>query len=166
MLRDKNLVPLSRQHQHALALCVRIDRTLQAEEADCSPWQAEMWQLWQQEVAVHFAAEETILFPAAARFPELQELVSQLLDEHRTLRTAFERASRTELASQDLLAFGAQLSGHIRKEERHLFEALQKLLGPDEFNQLGDQLQSALAGAADACIIPTEATRLRPQRSK
>ena len=26
MLRDKNLVPLSRQHQHALALCVRINR--------------------------------------------------------------------------------------------------------------------------------------------
>ena len=26
MLRDKNLIPLSRQHQHALALCVRIDR--------------------------------------------------------------------------------------------------------------------------------------------
>ncbi len=26
MLRNKSLVPLSRQHQHALALCVRIDR--------------------------------------------------------------------------------------------------------------------------------------------
>jgi hypothetical protein len=26
MLRDKGLIPLSRQHQHALALCVRIER--------------------------------------------------------------------------------------------------------------------------------------------
>ena len=166
MLRDKNLVPLSRQHQHALALCVRIDRAFQAGETDCVPWQAEMWQLWQQEVAVHFAAEETLLFPAAARFPELQELVSELLDEHRTLRAAFERASKTELDSQDLRVFGTQLSVHIRKEERQLFEALQKLLGADDLSHLGDQLQSALADAADACIIPTEATRLRPGTSK
>ena len=26
MLRDKSLIPLSHQHQRALALCVRIDR--------------------------------------------------------------------------------------------------------------------------------------------
>lgn len=166
MLRDKNLVPLSRQHQHALALCVRIDRALQAGETDCAPWQAEMWQLWQQEVALHFSAEETLLFPAAARFPELQELVSQLLDEHRTLRTAFERASNGQLDSEALRAFGAQFSVHIRKEERQLFERLQKLLDAEQFTRLGDQLQSALAGAADACIIPTEATRLRPGNSK
>ena len=29
MLRDRNLIPLSHQHQHALALCVRLDRALQ-----------------------------------------------------------------------------------------------------------------------------------------
>ena len=28
MLRDNNLIPLSHQHQHALALCVQIDRAL------------------------------------------------------------------------------------------------------------------------------------------
>ena len=30
MLRDRNLIPLSRQHQHALALCVRLDRDLKS----------------------------------------------------------------------------------------------------------------------------------------
>ena len=30
MLRDRNLIPLSHQHQHALALCVRLDRGLKS----------------------------------------------------------------------------------------------------------------------------------------
>ena len=166
MLRDKNLVPLSRQHQHALALCVRIDRALQAGEADCSPWQAEMKELWEQEVAAHFAAEEALVFPAAIRFPELRELVSELLEEHRKLQELFEKASTGQLDLGGLENFGVQLSRHIRKEERQLFERLQKVLGTEEFAHLGSQLQSALAGTSEACLIPTEATRLRPAKSK
>jgi len=39
MLRDKALVPLSRQHQHALALCVRIDRTQSSAKDNLESWQ-------------------------------------------------------------------------------------------------------------------------------
>ena len=42
MLRDKNLIPLSRQHQHALALCVRIERAIQAGEIDTQAFQSEI----------------------------------------------------------------------------------------------------------------------------
>jgi len=167
MLRDKNLVPLSRQHQHALALCVRIDRALQAGEvADPTPWQAEIKQLWDQEVAVHFAAEETFVFPAAVRFDELRELVSELVDDHRKLREFVQHAADRQLNSDSLREFAQELSQHIRKEERQLFEALQKLLSADEFAQLGTELQSALASTAEACLLPSEATRLRPAGSK
>jgi hypothetical protein len=64
MLRDKNLVPLSHQHQHALALCVRLDRALLAGEVDPVPWQAEIQQIVEQEIMIHFAAEEKEVFPA------------------------------------------------------------------------------------------------------
>ena len=57
MLRDKNLVPLSHQHQHALALCVRLDRALLAGPVDPAPWQAEIQQIVEQEIVIHFAAE-------------------------------------------------------------------------------------------------------------
>ena len=76
MLRDKNLVPLSRQHQHALALCVRVDRALQAGEVELEAWQAELQQIFESEIGVHFVAEEKDLFPAAANFAELRGLVS------------------------------------------------------------------------------------------
>jgi len=166
MLRDKNLVPLSRQHQHALAMCVRIDRALQAGDIDCAPWQAEIAQLWEQEVSAHFAAEETFVFAAAVRFDELRQLVSELIEDHRELRAFVERAADRRLDTDSLREFGQKLSQHIRKEERQLFESLQKLLTAEEFARLGTELQSALAGTAEACLMPTEATRLRPANSK
>jgi hemerythrin-like domain-containing protein len=87
MLRDKNLIPLSHQHQRALALCVRIERASPIPDADLVAWQAEVAQLFQNEISVHFDAEERVLFPAARRFEELVPLVEELVNEHHELRS-------------------------------------------------------------------------------
>src|SRR6266516_2607945 len=113
MLRDKNLIPLSRQHQHALALCVRLDRAVQSGQVDAGAWQAEIQQIFEQEIAVHFEAEERELFPAAASRPELRLLVEQLLDEHEALRQVFAFAATPQIPSDDLRSFAARLSAHI-----------------------------------------------------
>ena len=164
MLRDKNLVPLSHQHQHALALCVRLDRALQAGEVDLPAWQAELQQIFESEISIHFAAEESELFPAASRFPELRSLTEELIAEHAVLRDYFARASKQELDSKALQNFATSLSVHIRKEERMLFEAMQKAMSPGELAALGAKLDAALADASKACIIPSEATRLKPRQ--
>ena len=91
-----NLIPLSRQHQHALALCVRLDRAIQAGEIDVEAWQAEMQQQFESEIGIHFAAEEKELFPAAARFLEMQPLVAELLAEHILLRDYFAARGRPQ----------------------------------------------------------------------
>ena len=57
MLRNKNLVPLSHQHQHALALCVRIERASPIADSDLSAWQTEIAELGRTEIAAHFSAE-------------------------------------------------------------------------------------------------------------
>jgi hemerythrin-like domain-containing protein len=165
MLRDKNLVPLSRQHQHALALCVRLDRALQAGEVDLEAWQSEMQQIFEGEIAIHFAAEEKELFPATAKFFELQPLTQELIAEHAVLRDFFVRASDRELNSLELRSFAGTLAAHIRKEERQLFEGMQKLISADELAVLGAKLDAVLADVSQACIIPSEATRLRAKQS-
>lgn len=165
MLRDKNLVPLSRQHQHALALCVRLDRALQAGEVDLEAWQAEMQQIFEGEIAVHFAAEEKELFPAAAKFRELDALTGELIAEHAALREFFARASDRDLHLAALQSFAETLAAHIRKEERQLFEGMQKVMSADDLAALGAKLDAALADASQACIIPSDATRLRAKRS-
>lgn len=161
MLRDKSLIPLSHQHQHALALCVRIDRAVQAGEVDLAARQEELHQVFVQEIRTHFEAEETHLFPAAARLAELRLLVGELRDEHALLREYFARAANRTLDSAELHTFASKLSAHIRKEERQLFEELQRRLKPGELAALGAALAKALEGATQACTLPHEATRLR-----
>ena len=161
MLRDKNLIPLSHQHQRALALCVRLSRAIPAGDLDLAAWQAEIGQLYQNEIALHFAAEEKEVFPHAARVASLQALVQELLAEHATLRDLFSRALTGSLGQTSLTELGEKLAAHIRKEERQLFEALQKSLDAAEMAAIGASLERALANASQICIVPTTATRLR-----
>jgi len=160
MLRDPNLIPLSRQHQHTLALCVRLDRAIQAEEVDIEAWQAEIEQQFENEIAIHFAAEEKELFPAAAQFPELRKLVDELLAEHMVLRDYFARATARRLDQQSLANFGEKSAEHIRKEERQLFEGMQKVMSSQALAALGAALDAALQDASQTCTLPTEATEL------
>jgi len=161
MLRNKALVPLSRQHQHALALCVRIDRAQPKIEADLELWQAEITAHFQQEIRIHFAAEELVLFPAAGRFSELASLVEELSREHTMLRKDFAQAEARGLSVEGMLAFAKRLSAHIRKEERQLFERMPELMSPEEIAGLGAALEDKLKDAAQACVIPEQALSRR-----
>ena len=161
MLRDKSLIPLSHQHQRALALCVRIDRAQPIPEADFEAWQAEIEQHFEQEIRVHFAVEESVLFPAARGLPELSPMVGDLIAEHASLRESFSQAGARRMSEESLLAFAQQLSTHIRKEERLLFEGLQELMSAEELADLGIRLASALKDSEQSCILPNERTRLR-----
>ena len=164
MLRNKNLIPLSHQHQRALALCVRIARAQPIRDTDLDAWQAEIEQHFEQEIKIHFAAEEQVLFPAARRFSELGSLVEELIAEHTSLRESFSQAKAQRMSAEDLPAFAQQLSTHIRKEERQLFERLQQLMTSKELADLGVQLEAALKDATQFCILTTPATKLRPAK--
>jgi hemerythrin-like domain-containing protein len=155
MLRDPSLIPLSRQHQHALALCVRLERALQAGGVDLDVWQREVHQHYANEVQFHFAAEEKMLFPAARLFPELVALVEELSAEHERLRESFVHADQGTMDQGEMETFAKLLSGHIRKEERQLFETMQQRMRPEELKTLGDELARALEDAVQACRLGT-----------
>jgi hemerythrin-like domain-containing protein len=164
VLRNPNLIALSRQHHRALALCVRIDRALKAGDLDMLAWQAEIQQIFVEEIQNHFEAEERALFPVALGFAELGRLVDELLGEHALLRDYFALASETTMDPAKLHDFSRKLATHIRKEERELFEGLQKLLAKEEMAILGKAIAEALdEGGRDrsSCALPNQATRLR-----
>jgi len=162
MLRDKSLIPLSHQHQHALALCVRIERASPIPSSDLPPWQHELKALFQSEIAIHFAAEERVLFPVALEFGELHPLVEDLRRDHDWLREQFSRATSKTVSGDDLNALAQRLSAHIRKEERQLFEGLQEKLSREHLSKLGERLDAALKDTPQVCLRPNEITRLRP----
>jgi hemerythrin-like domain-containing protein len=162
MLRDKNLIPLSHQHQHALAFCVRLDRALAKGHADLDAWQEEMASIWEGEIRSHFEAEEKVLFPAAEKYVSLQPLVRQLLSEHATLRDFFDRAKNRRLGATALKSFGEALSQHIRTEERRLFEECQRQMSAEEMLQAGAAIneyfaKSGMLGAS--CALPPSSER-------
>ncbi|MGA7907381.1 MAG: hemerythrin domain-containing protein [Candidatus Sulfotelmatobacter sp.] len=164
MLRDKNLIPLSHQHQHALALCVRIERASPVAVADLGAWQEEIAQIVRSEIRVHFAAEERVLFPVAGRFEELTGLVKELLVDHKKLREDFACAERRGMSAEQLSGFARRLSAHIRKEERRLFERIQQAMNAAELADLGARLDDALKDASQSCAVPNEVTKLRATR--
>jgi hemerythrin-like domain-containing protein len=153
MLRDPSLIPLSRQHQHALALCVRIDRALQAGGADLAAWQLEVHQLYTIEIQFHFAAEEKVLFPAARTFPELAGLVEELGSEHCQLTEFFARAQEGTMNEAELRKFADLLTVHIRKEERQLFEGMQQRMDAKQLDAIGIELARALEDAVQQCRL-------------
>ncbi len=157
MLRDRNLVPFSHQHQHALALCVRLQRGLgqDAGAAALARWQGEVERQFQQEIRFHFEAEETILFPAASAFDELKLLVQELMVEHSVLRMYMQKAAERKLGREGLQGFAEVLSGHVHKEEQQLFEGCQRLLREERLVEIGAAVaqyfraQGVPAAAAD-----------------
>ena len=158
MLRNKNLVPLSRQHQHALALCVRIDRALPIAESDVGAWQAEIVEHFRAEIRIHFAAEEEFVFPAARVFPELRPLVEELISDHAWLRERFADAQTQRLSGVAIGEFAQRLSEHVRKEEGQLFERLQQWMSGEDLALMGQKLQPVLKQAEQACILPVKSS--------
>jgi len=155
MLRDKNLIPLSHQHQHALALCVRLDRALAKGDADLNAWQEEIVSMYENEIRFHFEAEEKVLFPAAKDYASLRPMVKQLLSEHGKLRGFFAAAQSRRLNTTGLKAFCEILSQHIRTEERQLFEECQRQMPAEELARTGASMEeyftkSGMPGAACA----------------
>ena len=83
MLRDKNLIPLSHQHQHALALCVRIERASPIPAGDIDAWQKEIAHIFQSEIHGAFRRRRACTVSGSVQFDELQMLViSELISEH------------------------------------------------------------------------------------
>ncbi len=161
MLRDQSLIPLSRQHQRALAMCVRIDRASPIRESDLAGWQAEIAQIFQNEIGIHFSAEEQVVFPAARAFSELIPLVDELCQDHAWLREHSAVANGKKGSAKDVNLLAQRLSAHIRKEERQLFQRMQELMDPEALAVLGGKLYEALKDSPQACVVPTQATRLR-----
>lgn len=124
--RHDSLIPLSREHQYALLLCLRINRGLPVHEEDMS-WlrtkSGQVVQFFEGDLTTHFRAEEEVLFPAMQNFSGAAELISELSVEHRKLEALVSqlRSGGRKRLVATLKDFAGLLESHVRKEERMLF---------------------------------------------
>ena len=145
--RHDSLIPLSQQHQHALALAVIIRRRFGMEKGEAR-WRDEMVEkirkAYQAELSGHFEVEEAVLFPEMERYLGRLELVPELRGEHETLRGLVRRVE----ASRELTVideFSAVLEGHVRKEERQLFAEFERRMPRDEAVKVGKEIEARLS---------------------
>lgn len=167
--RHPALIPLSHDHQHALALAFRLHHpsppgpvTAVTPASTPESRAAEVRDLWTRELVTHFQAEEAVLFPALRRHVGADDpahaLIAALLAEHERMRTlvdALGSAPDDDARGPLLVAFADLLEAHVRTEERQLFVRFPDLVrDPREAEALGVDIGACLASRPPAsCTV-------------
>ena len=127
--RHEALKPLSRDHHHGLLLCWKIR---QGFKLNVEVQRMKNYADWfkTQYLYPHFEAEEEFVFPV---LEEEDPLVKKALAEHRRLRRLFD--DQAEI-TKSLSLIEEELDAHIRFEERTLFNEVQKIATPKEFEEI------------------------------
>ena len=134
--RHDSLIPLSREHQYALMLCLRIHRGLPEHDTDVN-WirtkAGHAVQFFESELVIHFQAEEEFLFPALGDVADAVPIIYELLEQHERMRRLCDKLRELHDGSlgSTLKEFADLLEAHIRKEERELFPIYERQASPE-----------------------------------
>lgn len=132
--RHKSLQPLSRHHMEALHLALKLRRA-GTEKSLLTPKEIkhEVKKFWEPKGQEHFREEEEILLPTYAQYASVnQPEIIELLLEHVKIRSLINQVIQKEEIDLSIMhELGELLNDHVRKEERVVFEKIQKEL-PEE----------------------------------
>jgi hypothetical protein len=138
MKRHPALVPLSRDHHHALVLARQLRR---AEAANAGEAAHAFLAHWMEEERLHFRLEEEVLLPAYAAHgdPEHPAVIRTLLD-HMEIRRDVERLAAGP-EPQLLHELGARLADHVKLEVQELFPLIERTVPEPALEALGERLR-------------------------
>ena len=140
MKRHPALVPLSRDHHHALVIARRLRHaTIQTAAETARAFLAH----WDAEQKQHFRLEEELLLPAYAAHgaPNHPAVLRMLLDHMLIRRDAARLAGTPPL--ELLHDLGARLSDHVQLEEHEVFPLIEATIPETELQALGDRIREA-----------------------
>ncbi|HEX9445648.1 MAG TPA: hemerythrin domain-containing protein [Candidatus Binatia bacterium] len=150
MPRHPSLIQLSHDHHHGLALALRcrkqaLGRLKPMGLAGLRERAEELRAFLGQNLARHFDAEETVLFPfMRAAIPESVPLIDALLGEHAELRGFQPKPEGEAGLAKALFDAGDLLERHIRREERELFPLFEKHAGAADAEAIGQKIGESL----------------------
>ncbi|TXK32811.1 hypothetical protein FVR03_19545 [Pontibacter qinzhouensis] len=127
--RDKNLVPISREHHFGLLFCWKLRQGLR-NGTDLEVMRAYVRFFWDNILKAHCEEEEWLL---KRLLPKNDIARVRLQEEHRLLQVLVELVAEGSPMNKDLFKVLEQdLVDHIRWEERELFPYLQAVVHSDE----------------------------------
>ena len=142
MKRHPALLPLSGDHHHELVQARRLLRAADAPAEERLAAGAAYAEAFFTDTVDHFRREEDGVFPLYATYADAHDpLLARVLREHMELH-GLAHALRAEVAAgavsaETLREMGTLLHGHVRLEERELFEAVQRVVPAAELDALG-----------------------------
>jgi hemerythrin-like domain-containing protein len=163
MKRHPSLHPLSQHHHFALIQALEMRRAAEApaeKRAAAVQRQAEKFvRFWHKSGQVHFREEEEVLLPAYARHKRLDQdaEIMRILADHAEIRCTlqdFQRRLEAKLPieGEELARLGKLLHDHVRLEENEVFPRIEKALGEERLNAMGQGL-TRLHSKNDVCEI-------------
>jgi Hemerythrin HHE cation binding domain len=137
MKRHSALVPLSRDHHHALVIARALRRATADTAAEAA---AASLAHWEDEERLHFRLVEEVLLPAYAVHgdPGHPAVVHVLVD-HLQIRCDAERVA-AGAPLEVLHELGDRLAAHVELEEHELFPLIERTLSEPELGTLGERL--------------------------
>lgn len=146
MKRHNSLFVLSYDHQHGLALSIKLKYSKHPLSSslpeEVTALKAGLADAFETKLRKHFSLEEKYLVPL---FPD-NAMLNRMLDEHRKLEGLYskilENHGNPDLKQQreKLNLFGELLELHIRFEERELFPMIEQNLSEEQLIKLGENL--------------------------
>ena len=118
-----------------------------AEEADGKE-QEKIFEQIKTELETHARIEETVFYPAVQQHEELKDMVLESLEEHKQIKTLLREmdnlASDSEKFEPKLKVLMENVEHHAEEEEEgKMFPKLRQIMGKQELEQLGADLEEA-----------------------
>ncbi len=136
--RHEAIQPLSREHHQGLLLCWKIRKGF---ETGVEPQRIKNYTdwFWENQLQEHFRIEEKYVFPVLGAE---NNLVKQALKEHEHLASLFRQNTEISLALETIQN---DLEGHIRFEERVLFNKIQEEASAEELQHIQEHHEKEIS---------------------
>jgi hypothetical protein len=100
----------------------------------------------QEELQVHEAIEEEILYPALKQHPKVKELVLEAYEEHNVVDMVMAEIADVPFGDErwgaKLTVMKENVEHHIEEEESEMFEQARQVFEPQELEDLGERMES------------------------
>ncbi|MBV8252481.1 MAG: hemerythrin domain-containing protein [Chitinophaga sp.] len=138
MQRHSTLVPLSHEHKRLLFVCRYLKKNAASYEGFPLETQAKfeyVVRIFQEVMVPHIQKEDHLFEKCFGKTASIDAAITELQAEHRIISGMYAVLADSANLEDDMDLLANSLEAHIRKEERVLFELLQKEL-PDVLDSI------------------------------
>ncbi len=131
MQRHSTLVPLSHEHKRLLFVCRYLKKNAASYEGFPLETQAKfeyVVRIFQEVMVPHIQKEDHLFEKCFGKNASIDAAITELQAEHRVISGMYAVLADSARLEEDMDILANSLEAHIRKEERVLFELLQKEL--------------------------------------